>query len=166
MSEKNTYKANEQIYRKIWSLHVSSKQLVKFLPSSKSKLHHNLQSSNEGLKCLKYMAKIKSVFLKRDNDMFVSTIDMLGRHLENNPLLIPYFPIPLLNNIKRIRKKGRKKNINVIYLTKYHRLCCAGCSKSIVGNKVESKSCDCSLRFYHRRCYNVVEKKKCAICMK
>lgn len=161
MSGKNTYKANEQVYIETWAQHVSSKQLVKFLPRVKSQLHEVLNGTSEGILCLKYMHKINKTFKSRDNSMFVSTIDMFGRYLEKHPTLIPYFPLSLLKNMKRIRKKCKKRSLNVIYLTRHHKLTCAGCKSKVVGNKCESRSCACSTRFYHKSCYTVL---KCDVC--
>ena len=106
-------------------------------------------------------AQDNKTFKSRDNTMFVSTIDMFGRYLEKHPTLIPYFPLSILKNMKRIRKKCKKRSLNVIYLTRHHKLTCAGCKSKVVGNQCESRSCACSTRFYHKSCYTVL---KCDVC--
>jgi len=153
MKVKNTYKYNERDFIEIWKRHVNTKQLLKFIPNEKTHLYELLKQSAEGLLCLKYFKKIKHSHRRRDHYMFSITVEQLGKHLERHPTIIPYFPMPLLRNIKCIRKANQKKRQNVIYLTKHHKLDCAMCEDKVVGNKSKMLICQCATRFYHKQCY-------------
>ena len=150
---KNTCKSNQKVFVEIWKKHVSTKQLLKFIPNQKTLLYELLKDSAEGLICLKYFKKIKNSHSRRDNDMFAITVEQLGKHLERFPTLIPCLPMPLLQNIKRIRKASQNKRQNVIHLTKHHLLNCAMCEEKVVGNKSKTLMCKCATRFYHKQCY-------------
>ena len=150
---KNTCKSNQTTFIAIWKKHVSTKQLLKFIPNQKTLLYELLKDSPEGLICLKYFKKIKNSHSRRDNDMFSITVEQLGKHLERFPTLIPCFPMALLQNIKRIRKASMNKRQNVIHLTKHHLLNCAMCDEKVVGNKSKTLMCKCATRFYHKQCY-------------
>jgi len=160
---KNTCKSKDAVYIETWKKHVSTKQLLKFIPKEKTRLFELLKESHEGILCLKYFKKILSTHGSRDHILFTGTIEQLGKHLERHPTLIPFLPLPLVHNVKRIRKSSIQRDINIICLTKHHALNCAGCDTAVIGNKCKMLSCDCSMRFYHASCYKKVAL-KCSVC--
>ena len=160
---KNTCKSKDAVYIETWKKHVSTKQLLKFIPKEKTRLFELLKESHEGILCLKYFKKILSTHGSRDHILFTGTIEQLGKHLERHPTLIPFLPLPLVHNVKRIRKSSIQRDINIICLTKHHALNCAGCDTAVIGNKCKSLACACSIRFYHASCYKKVAL-KCSVC--
>ena len=161
---KNTCKSSESPFIAIWKKHVSIKQLIQFIPNKKTGLYEILKETHEGVICLKYFKKIKCMHKKRNHEMFINTVEQVGKHLERYPMLIAFFPLPLLQNIKRIRKAYKSSFKNAICLTKYHKLNCALCNETIIGNKSKYLFCNCATRFYHADCYKQINE-RCEVCL-
>lgn len=164
MSSFSVFKQKNLSYIDAWKKHVSQKQLLKFIPDTKSENVIEISKLIEGQKCLFFLQRLTNYFLSKDNTNFLNTVELLATHLTKYPTLIPFFPQEFLKNLRELRKYAVKDEIkNVIYLTKHHMLTCAKCKEKIQGNLSKQTKCLCSFNFYHNDCYTQLGK-KCNIC--